>query len=178
MPELVDLSEILHTPGMRQPLTVDIPASSELELECEGPVTGQLVFTNTGNLLVVQGELRALLRSLCPRCLADVTTSTQVPVDDEFEVVETAITGRADDDTGMADPATAALWQERHILNLTELARQSIVLATPIEPLCREDCKGLCPVCGASRNDTECNCEPPKNSPFAALSGLYKHDPD
>lgn len=178
MPELLDLSEILHTPGMRLPFDVDLPATPELEVDCLAPVTGHLVFTNTRNLLVVQGEVTTVLRTSCPRCLTEVSTVTPVPVDDEFTISESSITGRADDEAGMADPATAALWQERHILNLTELARQSIVLETPMEPLCREDCKGLCPLCGVNRNEVDCQCESPKDSPFAALAGLYKQDAD
>jgi uncharacterized protein len=163
---------------MRLPFDVDLPASPELEVECASPVTGNIVLTNTWNLLVIQGELTAALRTTCPRCLAEVTTEMPVPVDDEFTIANEFITGRADDDSGMADPATAALWKEGHVLNLTELVRQSIVLALPMEPLCREDCKGLCPICGANRNETECKCEQPVDSPFAALAGLSKHDAD
>ncbi|HEY3413484.1 MAG TPA: DUF177 domain-containing protein [Armatimonadota bacterium] len=178
MPVQLDLSELLHTPGMRVPCDVDVPCDSDLELDCEGSVPGRLVFTNTGNLLVVQGSVTVTLKTQCPRCLAETAQPREVPVDDEFTVYEDHVTGRADDDEGFADPALTALWQEGHILNLTELVRQSIVLEFPVEPLCREDCKGLCPVCGCNRNEKECDCAPPVVSPFAVLAGLYKQDAD
>lgn len=174
MPVQLDLSEILHTHGMRLPADVNVPCTPELELDCVKPVTGRLVFTNTGNLLVIQGNVSATLRTTCPRCLSDVVSTTEAPVDEEFTITDDEVTGRADDESGMADPATAALWQGGTVLNLTELVRQSVVLAVPLEPLCREDCKGLCPQCGANRNEKDCACEPSVESPFAALAGLYK----
>ena len=62
MPVQLDLSELLHTPGMRKPFDAEIPCSPELELACESPITGHLVFTNTGNVLVVQGTASVTLR--------------------------------------------------------------------------------------------------------------------
>jgi uncharacterized protein len=46
------------------------------------------------------------------------------------------------------------------------------VLAVPFAPLCREDCKGLCPQCGIDRNTGTCSCEPPIDPRLAALKGL------
>ena len=178
MPVQLDLAEMLRTPGMRVPYDVHIPCNSELELDCEGPVKGHLVLTNTGNVLVVQGNVTATLKTQCPRCLTELARVREVPVDDEFTVHETHVTGRADDEKGMADPALTALWQDGKLLNLTELVRQSIVLEFPVEPLCREDCKGLCPVCGSNWNEVVCQCVPPSVTPFAALASLYKQDVD
>ena len=169
---------MLHTPGMRRTLDVHIPCTAELDLPCTQPVAGRLVLTSTGNVLVVQGELSISLKSVCPRCLADVFSDAAVPVDEEFAVDDCTITGRADDDSGMADPTVAALWQDRRLLNLTELVRQAIVLELPGEPLCREDCKGLCAQCGANLNDTQCDCRPATGSPFGALAALYKTNAD
>jgi uncharacterized protein len=169
----VDLGEMLHSPGMRSPMDVNIPCTEELELGCTSPIIGQVVFTNTGNLLVIQGQLRVTLKTECPRCLGDVETDVEAPVDEEFTVTESVVTSRADDDETMADPTFRALFPESHILDLSELARQSVVLATPMLPVCREDCGGLCPECGANLNETQCDCEAPVDSPFAALQGYY-----
>ena len=178
MPVQLDLAEMLRTPGMRITSGVHIPCNSELELDCDGAVEGRLVLTNTGNVLVVQGHVTATLKTQCPRCLTELARAREVPVDDEFTVHENHVTGRADDDDSMADPALTALWQDGNLLNLTELVRQSIVLEFPVEPLCREDCKGLCPICGCNWNERECQCAPPTETPFAALAGLYKQDVD
>lgn len=174
MPSRVDLSELLHTPGMRVPLDVDVPCTPELEMDCASPVKGRVVFTNTGNLLVIQGKVNVTVRSECPRCLQPVESRVDAVVDEEFTVEESRVTGRADDDEGFQDPSLGAMWESGFMLNLTELLRQSLVLSMVSEPLCREDCLGICPQCGANRNEASCDCEPPLDSPFAALAGLMK----
>ncbi|MEK7287643.1 MAG: DUF177 domain-containing protein [Elusimicrobiota bacterium] len=55
-----------------------------------------------------------------------------------------------------------------------EQIRQAVVLALPDKPLCRKDCKGLCPVCGVNRNISACSCRPPAPGPFAKLKDIYK----
>jgi uncharacterized protein len=58
------------------------------------------------------------------------------------------------------------------IVDLEPLIREHFVLAVPYAPLCRDDCKGLCPQCGVDRNVEACACEPPPDPRFAALKGL------
>jgi len=171
---MLDLGELLHSHGMRTATDVEVPCTEDMELTCAQPVTGHLVFTNTGNLLVIQGALEADLQAQCPRCLADASVRVDAAVDEEFTVHDNEVVCRADDEETAEDPTFRALFPEPHILNLSELVRQSIVLAMPMETLCREDCAGLCPYCGANRNETTCSCEPPADSPFAALAGLYQ----
>jgi uncharacterized protein len=57
-------------------------------------------------------------------------------------------------------------------LDLEPLIREQFVLAIPFAPLCREDCKGLCPQCGIDRNTGTCTCEKPIDPRLAALKGL------
>lgn len=57
-------------------------------------------------------------------------------------------------------------------IDLEPLMREQFVLAVPFAPLCREDCKGLCPQCGIDRNTGTCNCEKPIDPRLAALKGL------
>jgi uncharacterized metal-binding protein YceD (DUF177 family) len=57
-------------------------------------------------------------------------------------------------------------------LDLEPLLREQFVLAVPFAPLCREDCKGLCPQCGIDRNTGTCTCEKPVDPRLAALKGL------
>jgi len=178
MPIEVDLSEVLHNPGARHPLEVDVPCTPELELDCTAPVTGRVVFTNTGNLLVIQGRVETKLRTECPRCITPVVSRVEAEVDEEFTVEHDQVKGRADDEEGFVDPTLASLWEGGHLLNLTELMRQSIVLSQPPEPLCREDCRGLCPHCGTNLNEETCECEEPSDSPFAALASLLPGDKD
>ncbi len=58
------------------------------------------------------------------------------------------------------------------VVDLEPLLREQFVLAVPYAPLCREDCKGLCPQCGIDRNAASCSCEKPGDPRLAALKGL------
>jgi len=63
------------------------------------------------------------------------------------------------------------------IFDLTELLRQSILLALPMRPLCSEECKGLCPHCGANLNEGPCGCPTDLDAnPFAALAKLLEDE--
>lgn len=57
-------------------------------------------------------------------------------------------------------------------VDLEPVIREQLILAVPYAPLCREDCKGLCPQCGVDRNVESCTCEKPTDPRFAALKGL------
>jgi uncharacterized protein len=57
-------------------------------------------------------------------------------------------------------------------VDLTPLFRDQVILAVPFAPLCKEDCKGLCPQCGADRNHETCDCKPPVDPRWAALQTL------
>jgi uncharacterized protein len=65
-------------------------------------------------------------------------------------------------------------WYRGSEVQLDSVCFELISLALPVQPLCREDCAGLCPRCGADRNTTSCDCDaqPRPDSPFAALASL------
>ena len=57
-------------------------------------------------------------------------------------------------------------------LDLEPLARDAVLLELPLAPLCAEDCRGLCPTCGANRNTDPCSCAPPGDPRWSALDAL------
>jgi uncharacterized protein len=60
-------------------------------------------------------------------------------------------------------------------VDVFEPVRQSVLLEVPLMPLCEEDCKGLCPRCGANLNETACRCAPPEtDSRWEGLKGFLK----
>jgi uncharacterized protein len=61
---------------------------------------------------------------------------------------------------------------EDDFIDLAPLAHDAIFLDLPLAPLCREDCKGLCPFCGIDRNEASCDCQAPIDSRWATLDGL------
>ena len=76
------------------------------------------------------------------------------------------------------DEVDFSLVGEDHTIDLAEPIMAAIVMETPFVVLCREDCKGLCPHCGANLNEGDCGCAEKMASvdaatgPFAALAGL------
>ena len=57
-------------------------------------------------------------------------------------------------------------------VDLTPELREAILLAFPNYPVCREECRGICPQCGTNLNKKECDCRPPEDSRWAALDEL------
>ena len=63
---------------------------------------------------------------------------------------------------------------QNHQLDLREAIRQNLLLALPMQPLCKETCAGLCPQCGKNLNEGSCNCQPPIDERLSALADLLK----
>ena len=76
------------------------------------------------------------------------------------------------DDGGDAD-ADAHSIDAQHVLDLSDTLRQYRLASLPLAPLCREDCKGLCPECGADRNQSACSCEQYQDLRWAKLRELF-----
>jgi uncharacterized protein len=68
---------------------------------------------------------------------------------------------------------------EGQVLDLTPYIRESILLQLPYAPVCREECKGLCPKCGINRNEAACDCRTERIDPrLAALEEWFKKQDD
>ena len=62
---------------------------------------------------------------------------------------------------------------EDESIDLTEVLQDHVIMSLPVRPLCRDNCSGLCPHCGANRNEGDCGCEEPVfDTRFAALKDL------
>ena len=95
------------------------------------------------------------LEGPCWRCLEPADLDIDVSVEDFFEAELPPL-----EELGEEDEPT--LWYEEDgILNLSEWARDAIAELLPPKVLCRQECKGLCPQCGADLNLVQCGCEPP-----------------
>jgi uncharacterized protein len=105
-----------------------------------------------------RGSVRAPWVGVCRRCATAVGGELDIAVTERFAVDATA----EDDFYPIADDA----------IDLGPLVRDAIVLELPMAPLCREDCRGLCPQCGADRNEGDCSCVAPKDPRWANLDVL------
>jgi len=121
------------------------------------PLTGEVEIWNTGDSLLVKGSLAGEVLIQCSRCLAPITLPLDLSFEEEFVEGEPPAEGEEAGDEG-DDDRTITYFQGDEI-DLTEALQQNILLELPMKPLCSEDCLGLCPTCGANRNETSCTCQ-------------------
>ncbi|HQZ17502.1 MAG TPA: DUF177 domain-containing protein [Vicinamibacteria bacterium] len=123
--------------------------------------------------LHVRGHLSLKTSGPCARCLADTPLNLDQELD-LFFLPESKLRSEHDDEEGaeLQDRDLVVTFYQGDILDLAGVVREQILLAQPMKRLCREDCKGVCPTCGADRNLTHCGCpkEAISTTPFSPLS--------
>ena len=118
------------------------------------------------------GDVTTRIEVECSRCLEPCVVPMQVHFEETFQPSVNMMTG-----VPLPPSEDAALQiDEHHLLDLSEIVRQYILTNMPLHPVCRPDCQGLCPECGADLNQGPCSCASlPTSGPFAALAPLL-HD--
>jgi uncharacterized protein len=152
---------------VREQVPPDGPLFGGARVRLAGPVEVDLKATSVGDdSILVRGRLTTRVVLECRRCLKDVEQDVDVHVDllfadmgaeeqEEAEGEIYPIPGRGDE------------------LDLAGAVREQLLLNVPEYALCREDCRGLCPQCGADRNESECDCvSEPARGPWDALKKL------
>jgi uncharacterized protein len=176
----LDLSEIVLRPGMRSAVTVDEPGAPDADLEYLEPVRGDLRFQNGGSLLLIDGEVSTTLRLQCGRCLEPVTWPVTIRLEERFpleEVLNPSAPPEEDEEWDTTVSSVVHLDAGKPVLDLDELIRQQLITELPLQVLCSESCRGLCPQCGANLNQGECDCAPDAaDSPLAALGALLDEE--
>jgi uncharacterized protein len=120
------------------------------------------------------GSVRTTLEADCGRCLEPF----DIPVDAAFDLMllpqaDQGQGGDADDGGDEVQDADVGVsFYKDDEIDLGEVIREQFFLALPMKPLCRPDCKGLCPVCGVNRNRETCSCRMEWVDP--RLAGLNK----
>jgi uncharacterized protein len=118
----------------------------------------------------VSGQLRGELELVCSRCLEPFTT----PVATDFDltyVPRTENVGEGELEVEEDDLSTAFYADDQ--IDLGQLIGEQFQLALPMKPLCRDDCRGLCPQCGTNLNTGACDCNTQWSDPrLDALRGL------
>ncbi|MCP4168720.1 MAG: DUF177 domain-containing protein [Chloroflexi bacterium] len=120
-----------------------------------GPLSGAVRFLRTGETVFTEVDASVQVHLECSRCLQAFDTEIDFEIKEEFHPSVDIGTGRVVTDLGDDD---ALIIDEQHVLDLSEVVRQAIILALPITPTCQDDCKGLCPTCGTNRNTKTCDC--------------------
>ena len=123
----------------------------------EGPVVVQAEVYRSGDKVEVRGEVTVVLELICDQCLAPVRREIRAdlrvfaerrPSRDRRREQESR-----EDDLGI-------VYHDGRFVDLTEEVRQLVLVEVPWHVVCRTDCRGLCPRCGADLNQGSCGCPP------------------
>jgi uncharacterized protein len=141
----------------RYEVEADIEGLDE-ELKPRDLLRGEVQLMRTSQGILVTGHLHTVVELTCDRCLEPFTVPVEIDLEEEFRPTVDIGTGASL--PVVAEEDGAGLINGHHILDLTEVVRQALLLAIPMHPLCRPDCAGLCPECGQNLNEGSCQCQP------------------
>lgn len=153
--------KILTTGLKSGPNEIDIgEAATILELETpERRFTGPVRLVGTveqiGDEYIVDGAVVAHLEMDCARCLGLVVMELELPMRMIYQEVE-----HPEREQEVFDEGFMLIPIQCPELPLAEAVRDTVLVELPLQPLCREDCRGLCPHCGIDRNRETCDCGP------------------
>ena len=146
-PLVVNAAELLREPGTRRHIEVTVPREA-VGLDDDrltGDVSVDLDIESTLHDVVVTGHLHAPWRDECRRCLRPLSGILEVAVEEQY--------AEEPGPAGDLFPITGGQ------IDLAPMVREEILLALPDAPLCRPDCPGLCPLCGADLQEGPCGCD-------------------
>ncbi|HYO62048.1 MAG TPA: DUF177 domain-containing protein [Pyrinomonadaceae bacterium] len=123
-----------------------------------------------GDEVRLRGRIRTTVETLCDRCLKPAVFPVETEFDERYVPAGTEV---KTEETELHPDELALSVYDGGTLDADELVREQILLALPTRLLCREECKGLCPGCGADLNNETCGCERNEVDPrWAALAAI------
>lgn len=165
---LVNLSDVLTSEGKTEEVTVPLELESFNSKLGDFAVTDKtpiaFTFTNIGmGKAKMEGSADVSFEAKCDRCLTEVPVSLKL----SFERVLISPDVVTEDE----EEADSRQIMEGYQLDTEVLMYQEILANWPMKILCKEDCKGICPVCGQNRNIRECGCDTFVPDPRMAVIG-------
>jgi uncharacterized protein len=137
-------------------------------IECD------IVLFKKGSEITLTGSAKFSLTLQCSRCLEEFTTHEEENLSAHFVRRETYPNNQKEK---LLESDIIVEYYDRDIIDLTQIIYDAINLSIPMKPLCKEDCKGLCPICGTNLNKETCNCQREKIDPrWEPLKKLLKND--
>ena len=166
-PFVVNVADLLHRPGARRRERLSGVAEAMRVVDTSvadgAPVDVNALLEWVNDGVLATGTASTEWMGLCRRCLQPVGGRVEARFQELFEP-------RA------REGETYPLKGDR--IDLGPMVREALVLELPLAPVCREDCAGLCPTCGADRNAGGCDCPPAdRQARWAALDVLLEDDP-
>ena len=132
-------------------------AGDELEQESMLHAAGEaaLVPHSSGEVRI-QGRYSVEIAAACDRCLE----RTRYPLEASFDLYYQPMSTIArEEEVGIDEAESEIGFYEDGGIELEDVLREQILLALPMQRICREDCRGICPQCGQNRNEAACNCK-------------------
>lgn len=155
--------------------TRDYEVDTSVDIEgFNDAIRGKVMLMRTDHGILARATLTTDIEIPCSRCLSPFDYSLSLNIEEEYFPI-------IDINSGVALPSPEEpgcfTIDERNILDLTEAIRQYALMAVPMKPLCREECAGLCPVCGVNLNQSSCDCQSGQVDPrWSELSKLVLSD--
>jgi uncharacterized protein len=174
---VISVSEIppegLELSAPLSPDSLHVEGEGAFRLRDGGRVEGRLE-KGDDDSVHLRGRFAARLELECGRCLVPFELSLDQELDLFYLLQRDA--AESEEEVELTDHDVVVAYYRGDRLDVGEALREQIVLALPLKPLCREDCRGLCASCGVNRNQTDCGCAEtatpdPRWSALAKLSG-------
>lgn len=125
-------------------------------------ITGKV--TSESGIIVLKANIKTKLKMKCSRCLEAFIYPVDIDIEERFTT-----------DESLFDEEDVTV-VSGDVIDITEIAQESIISSLPIKRLCKDDCKGLCPVCGCNLNYTQCDCQKEDvDLRFEALRSLFNN---
>ena len=169
---MLDTRELGRRPGSQREVSRTVPAPADLGIEVlqvpeESPVELDLRLEAVMEGVLVTGTAHASLVGECARCLEPLTDEMTVDLQELYVYEDHALPGEDDEVGTLKDD----------LVDLEPLLRDAVVLALPFQPLCQDDCPGLCPECGARlADDPDHTHDAPVDPRWARLAELKQGD--
>ena len=131
------------------------PEQDPVHIGLNRPIEVDLEVHREADHVRVAGSIRVAARLVCDRCLEDYPWELDQP----FETVLLPGSGQpAEDERELSESELDYEFFDGEVIDLEQLVAEEILLALPLQSLCSDECRGLCPGCGANRNRQACRC--------------------
>ena len=159
----INVAQLLKEPtGSSRTIQVDDTVCLDQNEELH--VRGNANLLRVPRGILARGTFTTERQLVCSRCLAPFGQTLVFQVEEEFSPTVDVASGLP---LPLPEDSNTFAIDEHHILDLTELIRQYSLLTTPMKPLCKPDCAGLCPQCGANLTQNPCHCTASTETPFS-----------
>jgi uncharacterized protein len=173
-PLVLDTRELPRRPGVSRAVERVVPAPADLGLELIGVPEGtelhlELRLESVSEGVLVSGTVTGPVQGECARCLRPIGYSLVVPIQ-ELYAYENSTTDETTDEDEVGR-------MQGDLIDLEPALRDAVVLALPTNPLCRDDCPGLCPGCGVRWDELPADHDHRQIDPrWAGLSQLTRQE--